>query len=65
MITERDGHRPEPARRDRLIQERIHDPYKARAKMADPGVCPRCGAVYENGRWRSGPRPVNAGEMVC
>lgn len=63
--SQRDQHRPEPERRDRLIQERVHDPYEARLKMADPAVCPQCGAVYENGRWRWGLRPVTAEETVC
>lgn len=58
-------HRPTPERRDRLIQERIHDPYKWREKMADPAVCPTCRAVYEDGRWRWGQPPVGAQPIVC
>ncbi|HEY0834474.1 MAG TPA: BCAM0308 family protein [Azospirillum sp.] len=65
MQRERQDHRPQPERRDRLIQEHIHDPYMTRLKMADPAVCPTCGAVYEQGRWRHGLRPVDAGEAVC
>jgi len=38
-------------RRDQLMQERIHDPYKARAKHAGPAICPRCKAVWDAGRW--------------
>lgn len=65
MQRDHQDHRPEPKRHDRLIQERIHDPYKARLKMADPAVCPRCHAVYEAGRWQWGPRPAGAEEIVC
>jgi hypothetical protein len=39
-------------RRDQFIQERIHDPYKARAKDDGPAECPQCLAVYDDGRWR-------------
>ncbi|WP_448192762.1 BCAM0308 family protein [Azospirillum sp. sgz301742] len=59
------SHRPQPDRRDRLIQERIHDPYKVRLKMPDAAICPRCQAVYEHGRWHWGLRPVTAEEVVC
>lgn len=38
-------------RRDRLIKERIHDPYMQRVKSKDPMVCPECGASYIEGRW--------------
>jgi hypothetical protein len=37
---------PETVQRgDRLIRERIHDPYKMRLKLPDPTLCPDCGAV--------------------
>jgi hypothetical protein len=52
-------------RRDRLIHEHVHDPYKARLKPADPLVCPQCGAVYESDRWRWGPCPAGASEQLC
>lgn len=38
-------------RRDRLIRERVHDPYKTRLKLSDPTVCPQCNAVYRGDRW--------------
>ena len=37
------------ARRDRLIQERIHDPYFVSDKYSDQTVCPRCGVAYRGG----------------
>ncbi|CAO3425328.1 BCAM0308 family protein [Azospirillum endophyticum] len=58
-------HRPQPERRDRLIQEKEHDPYKPSLKPADPGVCTICHAVYEEGRWHWGARPAAASDTVC
>ena len=52
-------------RRDRLIRERIHDPYKTRLKLPEPTVCPQCGAVYHDGRWDWATRPEPAHEEVC
>jgi NMD protein affecting ribosome stability and mRNA decay len=40
------------SRRDRLIQERDHDPYRARGKLEEPNSCPDCGAVFRAGRWQ-------------
>jgi hypothetical protein len=40
------------SRKDRLIQERVHDPYKARQKPPEPSVCPTCKAVLKDGRWQ-------------
>ncbi|AWJ87983.1 ATPase (plasmid) [Azospirillum sp. TSH58] len=57
--------RPQPARRDRLIQEHVHDPYKRAAKLSDPTVCPQCGAVYHHGRWSWGLPAVDAVKEVC
>jgi hypothetical protein len=38
-------------RHDRLICERVHDPYKAQKKLAEPTVCPQCLAAFHKGRW--------------
>lgn len=38
-------------RHDRLIRERVHDPYKARKQPVEPLVCPDCGVVRSQGRW--------------
>lgn len=45
-------HTPSKQPGHRLVQERIHDPYKADRKLQDPTRCPQCGAVFSNGRWR-------------
>jgi len=39
-------------RKDRLIHERVHDPYKTRHKPPEPSVCPVCHAVFKGGRWQ-------------
>jgi NMD protein affecting ribosome stability and mRNA decay len=54
------------SRRDRLIHEHIHDPYKTPHKLVEPTICPECGAVFHAGRWQwmSTP-PVNALKTSC
>ena len=56
----------QPKRRDRLIKERVHDPYKTRLKLPDPTVCPQCGAAWKSGRWQwAEMRPDGANEELC
>ncbi|MGD2119391.1 MAG: BCAM0308 family protein [Chromatiales bacterium] len=58
------GNRPE--RGDRLIKERVHDPYKAKRKLSEPTVCPDCQAVYSAGRWQwQEAAPADAEEHRC
>ncbi len=53
-------------RHDRLIRERVHDPYKTRLKLQEPTVCPGCGAVFHRGRWHwEKTRPEGANEEMC
>jgi hypothetical protein len=40
------------SRKDRLIHERIHDPYQTNGKPAASSVCPVCSAVFKDGRWQ-------------
>lgn len=54
-----------PARRDRLIREHVHDPYKARTHLPDPSICPGCEAVYRDGRWRWSDAPADAARHLC
>lgn len=41
------------------------DTYKVTRKPHEPTVCPQCGAVYHDGRWRWSPRPAGAHEALC
>jgi len=53
-------------RRDRLIKERIHDPYMARSKPKEPTVCEVCGVVFSGGRWQWLPEtPADAHRQKC
>ena len=36
-----EGDTPRQPRRDRLIHEHVHDPYKTRLKLPEPTVCPQ------------------------
>lgn len=65
MMKQRDVAR-RPRRQDRLLKEHVHDPYKLRRKLEEPTRCPRCGAVYEHGRWAwSEPPAREAHEVLC
>ena len=48
----RNTHRTSRGRNDRLIQQRVHDPYKAQQKLTEPTMCPECHAVFSGGRWQ-------------
>jgi hypothetical protein len=53
-------------RKDRLIQEKIHDPYYEEKKYAEPTVCTECQLVYENGRWiEKDHLPENPNTQLC
>jgi NMD protein affecting ribosome stability and mRNA decay len=53
-------------RRDRLIQERIHDPYKPRGQLSEPSLCTQCGVVYTQGRWQwLAEKPIDAEKVLC
>lgn len=53
-------------RRDRQIEEVLHDPYRERAKPPEPALCPACGLVFHAGRWQHmAPHPVGAHPHTC
>ena len=52
-------------RRDRLPLETVMDSYKARGKLAEPTVCPDCGAVFRAGRWQWLDKPKDAHQEIC
>jgi len=41
------------------------DPYNARVKPPEPTTCPRCHALFVNGRWTWEEAPKDAHEQVC
>jgi len=53
------------ARRDRLFRDKSHDPTRRERKLADPTVCPDCGATYTEGRWTWEPAPPAASQTLC
>ena len=57
-----DGFSP---RRDRTIQEHVHNTYRLREKLREPSVCPQCGVVFHKGRWGWNARPPGAEEVLC
>lgn len=49
-----------------LISPHRHDPYKAHRKLNEPAYCPRCGAVFAEGRWQWLEKvPAGAAKHVC
>jgi len=55
-----------PSRRDRLVREQNHDPYKTKSKLREPTVCPVCNAVYRDGRWQwADSWPVDSKQALC
>lgn len=54
-----------PIGRGHTLDEKVHDTYKCARKLAEPTVCPRCGAVYHRGRWQWLERPAHARETLC
>ncbi len=54
-----------PIGREQLLQELVHDSYKAGRKLSEPTRCPDCGAVFQSGRWIWGAAPAGAHEEKC
>ncbi len=48
---------PKSTRGDRLIKERIHDPYMSDSNPPEPTLCTECGVVFAQGRWQWVPAP--------
>ena len=54
------------ARKNRLLEEHNHDPYKSRRKLREPSVCPVCKAVFRAGRWQWADHyPADSAEEMC
>lgn len=54
-----------PPRRDRLLQEQRHDPYRATEKVTDLTSCPDCAACFRDGRWTWQSAPAGAPSGRC
>ncbi|MGA7802565.1 MAG: BCAM0308 family protein [Gammaproteobacteria bacterium] len=52
-------------RRDRLLRELEHDPYKSKEKLPEPTQCPECRAFFHRGRWQWGEAPADAHQRLC
>ncbi|MEA3363571.1 MAG: BCAM0308 family protein [Thermodesulfobacteriota bacterium] len=48
----KEGNITRHGRQDRLIKEKVHDPYMKRSKPVEPTVCPECEVVFVDGRWQ-------------
>jgi hypothetical protein len=62
------GRRADPShqpRRDRVYEERVTDPYRARGKWPEPTTCPQCGAIFHHGRWQWGAAAPAAEPHLC
>jgi NMD protein affecting ribosome stability and mRNA decay len=55
----------QPIGGDRLLQELVHDSYRAGRKPREPTRCPDCGAVFHSGRWTWGTAPAAAHTERC
>lgn len=55
----------QPIRHDRLLQETVHDAYKAKGKLPEPTVCPQCQAVFHEGHWAWRDVPEAAHSELC
>ena len=56
------SHQP---RRDRMDEERVSDPYRARGKWPEPTTCPECGAIVHHGQWRWGKAAPESEQHLC
>lgn len=56
---------PWGSRGDRMIHEEKNDTYRMRKKLHEPTACPKCNAVYHEGRWKWMDRPSDANEELC
>lgn len=53
-------------RKDMMLQEHRHDPYRPRTKLAEPSVCAGCGALFNHGRWTwAAEVPAGAEQVTC
>lgn len=56
------GHAGRWRRGNPRLTERVHDPYRNRAKLVSPARCEQCGAVFARGRWTW--KPVRTARLL-
>jgi NMD protein affecting ribosome stability and mRNA decay len=59
------SHKPFQPRSHHILEEALHDAYRARARPKGPAVCTDCGAVFRNGRWQWGEHVRDAHRQLC
>ncbi len=60
------GRTPPPRRRrDRLVEDSRHDPYRAPGKPSEDAVCRGCGLGVRSGRWQRCSTPWAPRETLC
>lgn len=56
---------PPTPRRDRLVQDTRHDPYRAKRKPSEDTVCRGCGLGVRSGRWQRSSATWAAPKALC
>ncbi len=51
--------------RDRIFDDKRHDPYQTKGKYTEPSVCSDCGAIFHRGRWQWNDVPAGASRVIC
>ena len=51
--------------RDRIFDDKRHDPYQEKEKYKEPTVCSDCHAVFHDGRWKWAGAPQGAHKVRC
>lgn len=51
--------------RDRIFDDKRHDPYQTRGKYTEPSACSDCGAIFHRGHWQWKDVPDGASRVVC
>ena len=51
--------------RDRIYDDKRHDPYEASGKYAEPTHCGTCGALFHRGRWQWGAAQPASHATTC
>jgi NMD protein affecting ribosome stability and mRNA decay len=51
--------------RDRIFDDKSHDPYQSNGKYKEPTVCGDCHAVFHGGRWQWAGAPQGAHKARC